>query len=293
MNKNPVFSIIVPFYNVENYIVECLKSIINQTYKNFEVLCVDDCSEDNTAKIVEIFAQEDERIKIIKHRKNKGLGAARNTAIKKARGNYIVCVDSDDYIIEDLLENVYDKFKKYNTEVVWFTTNMYYHHNQETKEHDAFKNLYSLKDGILKITENNIIDFPLVSWNKAYNKEFLLKNNIFWTEGKSFEDVEFYWKVHTKINQVYLINKPMYTYRRRVGSICCDNTNFVSNIKDLFDVTTLVYDYLVEENLLVKYKTQFLRYVFDVLANKRVNNNYTKVMNKNALEFLKNIHFPA
>ena len=293
MNKNPVFSIIVPFYNVENYIVECLRSILNQTFKDFEVLCVDDCGVDSTSKFVDVIAQEDKRIKIIKHKKNKGLGAARNTALKKAKGKYIVCVDSDDYVTNDLLENIYDKFHKYNTEVVWFTTDMFYNSNQETKEHGAFRNLYSLNDGFLNVNEKNIIDFPLVSWNKAYNREFLLKNKIFWTEGKCFEDVEFFWKVHTKINQVYFINKPLYTYRRRVGSICCDNEKFVANISDLFDVTTLVYNYLVKENLFVKYKTQFLRYIFDVLINKRVNKNYSKIMDKKTLEFLQNINFPS
>ena len=88
--SNPIFSVIVPCYNVENYIEECLLSILNQTFEKFELLIVDDCCTDNTMKIAEKFAKKDTRIKILKHDKNKGLGAARNTALKSAKGKYIV-----------------------------------------------------------------------------------------------------------------------------------------------------------------------------------------------------------
>ena len=290
MSKNPAFSIIVPCYNVENYIAECLNSIIKQKYTNFEVLVVDDCGQDSTIEIAEIFAKRDNRIKIIKHKKNKGLGAARNTALKKAKGKYIVCVDSDDYIKTDLLNDVYNKFKKTGLDVIWFKANKYIHLAQNTLSYNNYPIFSVAKEGIITLSDSNLIDFPLVSWNKAYNREFLINNNIFWTEGKKFEDVEFFWKVHTKTDTIYLIDKPLYVYRMRPNSICTTGGNDV--IEDLYYVNTLVYKYLKESNLFPKYRTQYMRYVLDTLREKRVYNT-PKVFAKMDLEYLKSINFPV
>lgn len=289
MSKNPIFSIILPCYNVENYITECLNSILNQTYTNFELLVVDDCGKDSTIDIVNIFARKDSRIKIIKHKKNKGLGAARNSALKKAKGKYIVCVDSDDYIHESLLQEVYNKFLKTKLKVIWFKANLYHHTNQTTEIYKNYPIFTYTKEGIIKLDNNNIIDFPLVSWNKAYDRDFLIKNDIFWTEGKKLEDVEFFWKVHTKINEIYLIDKPLYIYRRRPNSIC--TSSLYDFVKDLYYVNTLVYKYLRENGLLYKYKNQYMRYVLDTLREKRSSND-TKTFAKLDIEYLNNIHFP-
>ena len=94
----PKISIIIPVYNVEKYLRECLDSCINQTLADIEIICVDDCSPDNSIKILEEYQAKDYRIKIFRHEKNKNLGAARNTGIQNAIGEYVWFVDSDDYI---------------------------------------------------------------------------------------------------------------------------------------------------------------------------------------------------
>ena len=105
------FSIIVPVYNVKKYIRQCIESIQNQTFKDFEAIFIDDCGNDDSIKTVEVFAKNDERIKIIHHDKNLGLSAARNTGLRAATGEYILCVDSDDWIENDCLEKIYTAFK--------------------------------------------------------------------------------------------------------------------------------------------------------------------------------------
>ena len=110
-------SVIVPVYNVENYLIQCLDSIINQTLKDIEIICVDDCSPDNSIEILEEYKNKDNRISIIRHSNNQGLGPARNTGLKHANGEYISFVDSDDYIDKNFLFYLYSTAKKYDSDV--------------------------------------------------------------------------------------------------------------------------------------------------------------------------------
>ena len=110
-------SVIVPVYNVDLYLVECLDSIINQTLKEIEIICVDDCSTDNSYMILEEYSKKDSRIKLIKHKENRGLGPARNTGIENATGEYISFIDSDDYVSLDFLENLYSTAKKFDLDI--------------------------------------------------------------------------------------------------------------------------------------------------------------------------------
>ena len=99
----PKISVIVPVYNVEKYLSECLDSIINQTFPDFEIICVNDCSTDKSGNILEDYSRKDNRIKIFYHQFNQGLGAARNTGLKNAHGKYVQFLDSDDYFELTLL----------------------------------------------------------------------------------------------------------------------------------------------------------------------------------------------
>lgn len=110
-------SIVIPVYNTAIYLKECLESIINQTYSEIEIICVDDCSPDNSAEIIKEYAAKDSRIKYIKHTENKFQGGARNTGINAAEGSYITFVDSDDYMADkSCYENIIKKIEQYKTE---------------------------------------------------------------------------------------------------------------------------------------------------------------------------------
>ena len=116
MFRNSLISVIVPVYNVEKYLPQCLNSIINQTYKNIEVVLVDDGSTDDSGNICEEYKKNDERI-IVVHQKNSGLSAARNVGIEISTGEYITFIDSDDYISPDYIENLYSALEQYSADI--------------------------------------------------------------------------------------------------------------------------------------------------------------------------------
>ena len=122
----PKFSVVVPIYNVEKYIGKCLTSIQMQTFSDFEVLCIDDCGNDTSISIAESFVQKDSRFRIIKHEKNRGLSAARNTGIENSIGDYILCIDSDDWVESVLLELVFKAFQSKDVESVWFNAKTHF-----------------------------------------------------------------------------------------------------------------------------------------------------------------------
>ena len=125
-----LISVIIPVYNVEKYLSQCLDSVINQTYKNLEIICVDDSSTDNSLEILKEYAQKDTRIKIIKNEKNLGLGLTRNEGVKVAKGEYIHFLDSDDWMNLNAYEKLFDTVKKINfPDVITFS---YFSHNQIT-----------------------------------------------------------------------------------------------------------------------------------------------------------------
>ena len=117
MNNQPLLSVIIPVYKVEKYLRRCLDSIVNQTYKNLEIILVDDGSPDNSGKICDEYAQNDKRIKVI-HQKNKGQGAARNTGIIAANGELITFVDSDDWIENNTYEIMVSKLLQYELDII-------------------------------------------------------------------------------------------------------------------------------------------------------------------------------
>ena len=118
-------SIIVPVYNVEKYISRCLNSLINQTLDDIEIICVNDCSTDNSFETVKEYAVKDSRFVLIEHEINQGLGSARNSGIGIASGKYIIFIDSDDYIDTDYCEKLYNTAKKYDADIV--VTNLLKH----------------------------------------------------------------------------------------------------------------------------------------------------------------------
>ena len=115
-----LISIIIPCYNSEKYIEECLVSVINQTYKNIEIICVDDCSEQNERAIIDRYMNVDKRIVYIRHSENRGLGGARNTGIANSHGKYIASIDSDDVMYNNLIEKAYNATKNATVDIVAF-----------------------------------------------------------------------------------------------------------------------------------------------------------------------------
>ena len=218
-------SIIVPVYNVEQYLARCLESIISQTFKDIEIICVNDGSTDSSAKILEEYAGKDKRIKIITQT-NKGLFSARHTGLKNASGQYVLFVDSDDWIDETLIEKAVSGIKKYNTDVVVFGA-------YSVKGHMATKGMYSVekisskyKEKILTLKdyENDLFCLPPTAWNKLYKKELLDINNIKFQEIRNGEDQLFYLHMILTAKNIFVLNENLYYYvKNRPGSITSNN----------------------------------------------------------------------
>ncbi len=210
-------SIIIPVYNVEKYIKECLDSVVNQTYKNLEIICVDDCGVDNSVKIAEGYAQKDNRVRIVHHDKNMGAGVARNTGIKNSNGEYIFFLDSDDYLNLDIIELMVKKQKETTADVVVSNIRVFSLDKDEIIRDRLKANRELLKfipKDYYKIDinnfSNNLNNIFCVCWGKLYKKGFLIKNNIWYTsENICYEDGGFCLKV--------LSNFPLVSFMGNVG----------------------------------------------------------------------------
>ena len=216
MRAYPKISVIVPIYNVEKYLEKCLGSIINQTYKNLEIICVNDGSTDNSLEILKKYSNQDSRIIII-DKKNGGLSSARNEGLKIATGEFIGFVDSDDYIESNTYEECILKFKEDITiDMVCFSFKFVY----ENSEHIInSKIVNSPFEGKL---DNNILigkDILISVWSKLFRKAIVDKYNICFINGVLYEDNFFTNAFLLSSEKSYFINKPLYNYRQRVDSI--------------------------------------------------------------------------
>lgn len=200
-------SVIVPVYNVENYIVECVNSIINQTYKNLEIILIDDGSTDNSGKICDDFAQKDDRIKVI-HKKNEGLGKTRNVGINECSGDYLFFVDSDDFINLNTIEKLYNYSNDETMDLI--ICDYYKYYNKENLTHISIIPFYDLdKDN------SSITSMPTASC-KLIKKEIF---DTFFLENKIFEDNAIMPYVVSNAKSWNYIKEPLYYYRQREGSI--------------------------------------------------------------------------
>lgn len=202
-----LISIIVPVYNVEDYVLRCLDSLINQSYEQIEIILVDDGSTDKSGKICDEFKKRDERIRVF-HKKNGGLSSARNYGIKKAKGDKIAFVDSDDYVKKDLILDLYEEMQGKGADIVVCG------YNDVIPE----KATLSGKEATVRLlTKQENID--IISWNKLYKKKLFVKNDIYFPEGKKHEDTLTTYKLMSKAGKVSYIDKSLYVYVERKGSI--------------------------------------------------------------------------
>ena len=207
----PLVSVIVPVYNVEKYLNKCVDSIVNQTYKNLEIILVDDGSPDNCPQMCDDWAEKDSRIKVI-HKENGGVSSARNTGLDKANGEYISFIDSDDYIDKDMFKTLLDKdYSSYDLVEYGFTS------DKKSVNTDSFEN-----DIILNNTEECILNLikgiinPSVC-DKLYNSKHI--SSIRFNKSKSIgEDYLFNFAYLLNIEKIIIINKPLYFYSERKNS---------------------------------------------------------------------------
>lgn len=221
-----LISVIIPVYNVEKYLERCIVSIINQSYKNLEIILVNDGSTDNSPVICDEYAHNDKRIKVI-HKKNGGLSDARNTGIKICQGNYICFADSDDYISIDMIKNLYSSIK--DTQLKMAICNL---KAIDDEGNDLIESKNSpIKDGVF--TANELLPkiyqelgwYYIVAWNKLYHRS--LFDNIEFPYGKIHEDEYVIAQLMIEAQKISCISNEeyMYVYQRNGSIMSKKNAN--------------------------------------------------------------------
>ncbi len=214
--EKALITIIVPVYNIEEYIAPCVKTIINQSYKNLEILLVDDGSTDNSPKICDKYEESDKRIKVI-HKKNGGLSDARNVAIERAKGDYIFLLDGDDTMHERIIEVLYQNIKKYKADIAT-SSFLQFEDGTEPRTINLSKGCVKCLDAEGAL-ENMLYQKGCTNtaWGKLYKKE--LFDNIRYPKGELYEDLATTYKLFSKAKRIAVDERKMYNYRQRYGSI--------------------------------------------------------------------------
>lgn len=225
-------SVIIPIYNVENYLDECIKSVLNQTYHNLEIILIDDGSTDSSKNICEKYQKVDNRIQLVS-KKNEGQASARNLGIDMASGNYIYFLDSDDYIKESTIKEVIDYMEKNNADLCYFSGELLLEFNNPGWNKMMYKKekKYNSGDGISVMKElvnNN--EYTCSNCMFISKTSLLHDNNIRYTEGYIYEDnfFAFLLGMYSKISCVY--NKSLYVRRIRANSTMTELSVFKKRI---------------------------------------------------------------
>ena len=215
---NNLVSIIIPVYNIKSYITKCIESVISQSYKNLEIILVDDGSSDKSGLICDDYAKSDNRIKVI-HKKNGGLSDARNVAIDVAKGDFIYFIDGDDYIHHNSISVLIEAYNNTQADIV--TGGFMSVFDSSRVDLDEDFSMLSTKTVQKKEALESLMyqkDTTTSAWGKLYKKS-LFRNNIRYPKGAICEDLPTTYKLFSRANRVSFVAVPMYMYRQREGSI--------------------------------------------------------------------------
>lgn len=283
------FSIIIPIYNVEMYLKECLDSVLNQTNKLFdtEVLLIDDGSTDGSSKIAKDYEQKDNHF-IYYYKENGGLSDARNYGVKKAKGKYLIFLDSDDKLSLNCCQKLSDVIDQHHPELILFNFNLYYDNgNKEKYSH-------SLSEGFV-LAKKYLMQTPC-AWNKVILKDIFIKNQLSFPVGLWYEDRGLTTQYVNYVHSIYFIDEELLDYRQRIGSITKQKT-FNPKILDIYEIMDLVYnnsnlnDYYLEIEyiyileLLLSYGTMFIKFDKKELVQKNL-----KILNEKFPNWYKNLY---
>lgn len=305
-------SVIIPVYNVENYLNDCLNTIINQTLEDIEIICINDGSTDKSFEILKEYAANDKRIQLLSQ-ENQGHAVATNKGIAMATGEYLFLMDSDDMLEVNALEDTYNIAEEKKVDFVLFKAinfddekNKYY----ESKDYNMEKLHEFVGEEIFNYEDINdlIFTIPVTPWNKLYNRQFIQEHNIKFPEGLIFDDNVFFWRVLFNAKKIYFYNE--FLFKRRwyqTSSTTKGDIRFLDSI----DIYNLIFDTFKEYNQFDKYKkilyrrkinTEFMRFnkikdeykedyfrkmKEDFLNIFNNNNTYTEFIENTSFEFRK------
>lgn len=286
-------SVIVPVYNVFDYLDKCLNSLVHQTLKEMEIIVVNDGSTDNSQDIIDKYAKKYSNIKSF-IKKNSGLSDTRNFGIDKATGEYITFVDSDDYLDINMYQEMYDKAGKGNFDIVASDINYVYKDREVIVKTDPKKDTKDIRKVFINL-------YPTVC-TKIFKRELLMNNHLRFKSGVWYEDVEFMYRLLPYVKSIGVIHKPYYQYVQREKSI----TSTVSaKIYDYIDNFNGLVDYYKKNNLYHTYYKEleyaYVRYVYATFIKTALGYSYDeyikavdeaqKNVRKNFPQYRRNTYF--
>ncbi len=251
---NKMISIIVPVYNVEEYLSRCIDSLLNQTYTNFELILINDCSKDNSLAICKKYEEIDSRIIVIDNKKQSGVSASRNAGIEKASGEYVMFADSDDYVCNDFVEKMVNAIEEKNVDIVRCKAIIYkkdggmYIENIHGREGKTFEN-EEIKQFVTE----------LVSYNQRHIVSFLMvliirrvKIKIKYNEDLNYkEDLVFFIQLLLEnVESIYFLDKALYYYCYNEKSLTKNSKNFFNYIRNSIVCGKTIKEILIKYNLL-------------------------------------------
>ena len=229
MTENDIkVSVIIPVYNVENYLRQNLQSVADQTLRDIEIICVDDGSTDSSYSIIEEFAEKDSRFIPVKQ-ENGGAGAARNNGLRRARGKYLSFLDSDDFFDPAMLEEAYNKAEETKADFVVFGSDQYYEDTNEFKSVSWVVRYPELPPyqpfGRRAMTDNIFKVFVGWAWDKLYNREWVLQNNLWFQEQRTSNDMLFVFSAVEGAKRIAYVEKgKVLAHQRRNNKSSLSNT---------------------------------------------------------------------
>ena len=246
-------SVIVPVYNVEKYLDECLSSLVNQTLSELEIIVVNDGTKDNSQSIIDYYVKQYPNKVISLIKENGGLGDARNYGIPYAKGEYIGFVDSDDIVHLEMYEKMFNKAKLEDSDLVLCDLEYFYETSSEKM----------VKEGLVQIenmdVNKTVFLSPLFAWNKLYRKSLFIESELKYPIGLWYEDIPVTVPFFTLAKKISYVHETLIYYRQRSTSIMGSVDN--PKVKDIFDIMHLCLTYFKDHNLLETYQDE-LEFLF-------------------------------
>lgn len=246
-------SVIVPVYNVEKYLDECLSSLVNQTLSELEIIVVNDGTKDNSQSIIDHYVKQYPNKVVSLIKENGGLGDARNYGIPYAKGEYIGFVDSDDIVHLEMYEKMFNKAKLEDSDLVLCDLEYFYETSSEKM----------VKEGLVQIenidVNKTVFLSPLFAWNKLYRKSLFIESGLKYPIGLWYEDIPVTVPFFTLAKKISYVHETLIYYRQRSTSIMGSVDN--PKVKDIFDIMHLCLTYFKDHNLLETYHDE-LEFLF-------------------------------
>ncbi len=246
----PKVSIVVPVYNVKDYLEKCVDSILSQTQRDFELLLIDDGSKDGSGELCDALSEKDSRIRVI-HQENRGLGGARNTGIEAASGQWLLLVDSDDWIEPDTLRKALQAGEKENAELVLFGFRSV---DLQGKELGVFRDALPKNQGFCPKDHRELFLASPCAWNKLYKRSLFERTGVRYPLRVWYEDIRTTLKLELFAERVVSLDYIGYNYLQRPGSII-QNSNVERNV-EILEAFDDIFAYFREQNLFEEYRDE-------------------------------------